>query len=88
AETFGYPTSPDMHCEASPGYWDEVSLLRRTCDCCRFPTPTRPPAPQGRAQAMEIEKHRVVSNQFSYAEGKRPDVPCMLCAVAGGSQAR
>lgn len=31
---------------------------------------------------MEIEKHRVVSNKLSYAKGKRPDVPCILCAVA------
>ncbi len=31
---------------------------------------------------MKIEKHRIIRNKLDYARGKRPQVDCILCAVA------
>ena len=33
---------------------------------------------------MKIEKHNIVRGKLSYARGTRPDVDCILCAVARG----
>ena len=31
---------------------------------------------------MKLEKHNIVRNKIAYARGERPDVACILCAVA------
>ena len=31
---------------------------------------------------VKLEKHNIVANKLPYARGKRPDVDCILCAVA------
>ena len=31
---------------------------------------------------MKIEKHLIVPNKLPYAKGQRPQVECILCAVA------
>ena len=36
------------------------------------------------ADDMKIEKHNIVRGKLGYAKGARPDVDCILCAVARG----